>query len=335
MQGFKTMTARWAACVLLAALAGCAGTIKQDQRVNGDVTDIQGVGKVTARMSPNAVKQQADNAQFSRDELATYLYRKLESKGLVVGGAPHQVDIVVTDIRVRSAAAAVLLGILAGEDRIVGTVRVTDASGHPVRSFEVKASYALGGWGGGQDSMRMNWMYEKFADMAMQELEKIVGMPTNAGVRTQTTVLAPGSASSTLVLAPNAGRTAPATAAAAAPAPATPTPTPTPSAPVVVPDVASMPTTGTLEDVDAVPVGDKGHDAYREWLTWKSPRVFVVADGLRWNYARGTNPTDPMQPRDPVERALKFCQDHGRTGCKVYAVDNRVIYQRPAATAQQ
>ena len=122
MQGFKAMTARWAACVLLAALAGCAGTIKQDQRVNGDVTDIQGVGKVTARMSPNAVKQQADNAQFSRDELATYLYRKLESKGLVVGGAPHQVDIVVTDIRVRSAAAAVLLGILAGEDRIVGTV---------------------------------------------------------------------------------------------------------------------------------------------------------------------------------------------------------------------
>ncbi|HEX6708279.1 MAG TPA: DUF4410 domain-containing protein [Albitalea sp.] len=327
----KNKAASWRCLMasMLLALAGCAGTVKQDARFNGDVSSIEGLGKVVARMSPAAIKQQADNPQFSRDELATYLYRKLESKGLIAGAATHHVDIVVTDIRVRSAAAAVMLGLLAGEDRVTGTVRVMDPSGKPLRSFEIKASYALGGWGGGQDSMRMNWMYDKFSELALTELEKIVAMP-GSGSRSQTTVLAPGaSATPAVVLAPrtNSSVTTLAPTPAAAPAPV--------SAPVVVPDVASLPTTGNLEDVEAVPVGEKGREAYRQWLTWKTPRVFVVADGQRWNYARGTTPADPMQPRDPVERALKFCQDKGHTGCTLYAVDFRVVYPKPASTAQR
>ena len=32
-----------------------------------------------------------------------------------------------------------------------------------IDSFKVTASYALGGWGGGQDGLRMNWLYEAFA----------------------------------------------------------------------------------------------------------------------------------------------------------------------------
>jgi hypothetical protein len=328
----KNTMARVAALALVALLTACAGTVKHHSRVNGDVTGVEGVGKVVARMSPAAVAQQADNPQFSRDELATYLYRKLESKGMVAAGATHQVEIVVTDIRVRSAAAAVILGVLAGEDRVVGTVRVLDSANKPLRSFEIKASYALGGWGGGQDSMRMNWMYDKFSELAMQELDKFVVLPRTASTRTQTTVLAPGAAAPTLVLAPSSPNAAATTLAP--PDPAAPA-VRAPSAPVVVPHVASMQTTGVLDDVDAVPVGEKGREAYRQWLTWKAPRVFVVADGQRWNYARGINPTDPMQPRDPVERALKLCQEQGRTGCTLYAVDDRVVYQKPASTAQR
>jgi hypothetical protein len=40
-----------------------------------------------------------------------------------------------------------------------------------------------------------------------------------------------------------------------------------------------------------------------------------------------------MQPKDPVARALKYCQDHGRTGCTLYAVDNRVVYKKPVTDA--
>jgi hypothetical protein len=288
------------AALAMALLAGCAGTIKQDARVTGDVSKVEGVGVVVARMSPDATKQLADNPQFNRDELAGFLRRKLEGKGLMAPSADHKIDIVVTDIRVRSGVAAIMLGFLAGDDHVNGVVRVMDASGTPLRSFEVKATYSFGGLAGGQDGMRMNWLYDKFSELAAAELEKVIGAPR------------PGAAT---------------TAASASAPPALSAPT--------VPDVASLPTTGNLDDVDAVPVGDKGRDGYRQWLTWKTPRAFVVADGRRWNYARGTNPADPMMPRDPAARALKICQDMGRTGCTLYAVDHRVVYVKPATTAQR
>jgi hypothetical protein len=290
--------------VALALLAGCAGTIKQDTRVQGDVSRIEGVAVVVARMSPDAVKQQADNPQFNRDELASYLRRRLESKGLVAPSANHKVDIVVTDIRVRSGVAAIMLGFLAGDDHVNGVVRVMDANGMPLRSFEVKATYSFGGLGGGQDTVRMTWLYDKFSEMASAELEKVIG-------------------------APRSGMAVAMAGVSAATPPATP-------AAVPLPDVAALPTTGNLDDVAAVPLCEKGRDSYRTWLGWKPPRAFVVADGgCRWNFARGTNPADPMMPRDPVARALKICQDMGRTGCTLYAVDHRVVYVKPATTAAQ
>lgn len=286
------------AASVLAALGGCAGTIKQDMRVQGDVSRVNGVSGVAARMSPEATRQQADNQQFNREELAGFLRRRLESKGLVAATAAHQVEIVVTDIRVRSAVAAVLFGFMAGDDHVNGVVRVTDASGKPLRSFEVKANYAFGGIGGGQDSVRLNWLYEKFSELASTELEKLIATP-------------------------QAGVVSPVAAAAPAARPAA-------ASPVVVPDVASLPSTGAIDDVDVVPVGPKGREGYRQWLTWKPPRAFVVADDRQWNYARGTNPTDPTLPRDPVARALQICQNMGRIGCTLYAVDDRVVYAAPA-----
>ena len=140
----------------LILLTGCAGTVKHDTRVQGDLSRLEGVGQVVAKMSPDAAKQQGDNPQFNREELATRLRYRLESRGLAAPAATHQVEIVVTDIRVRGAFAAIMLGFMAGDDHINGHVRVLDPSGRPLRSFEVKASYALGGLAGGQDGARMN-----------------------------------------------------------------------------------------------------------------------------------------------------------------------------------
>jgi hypothetical protein len=159
------------------ALVGCAGTIKQDPRVTGDVSKVVGIAKVEARMTPEALKLQADNPQFSREELAGYLRRKLEAKGFVGPAAQYSVDIVVTNIRVRSAFSAIMWGALAGSDSVAATVRIVDQAGNPVRSFDVDASYALGGLAGGQDGMRMSWLYDKFSELAVAELEKVVTVP--------------------------------------------------------------------------------------------------------------------------------------------------------------
>ena len=54
--------------------------------------------------------------------------------------------------------------------RIVGDVVILDGANQPIYRFEVTASYALGGFAGGQDSARMNWLYERFAELTAQEI---------------------------------------------------------------------------------------------------------------------------------------------------------------------
>ena len=296
------------ACLLalaaLATLAGCSGTIKQDARVTGDISRLEGIAQVSALMSPDAAKQQVDNPQFNREELATRVRLRLEANGLTAPSASHRVEIVVTDVRVRGAFAAIMFGFMAGDDHVSGRVRVLDPSGRALRSFEVQASYALGGLAGGQDGMRMNWLYDKFADMAMVELAKVV-LPPRA----------------------DAGSIGPAAMVTLSPAAAAPAPV---QVGTPVPMVVSS---AALDNVDAVPLSERGRAAYREWLTYKKPRAFVISEN-GWFYSTwNTKPLDPMEPADPTERAMKRCQNAARPNCTIYAVDDRVVYTRPAPTA--
>jgi hypothetical protein len=295
---------------VLLGLVGCAGTIKQDARVQGDVSRLEGVTQVVALMSPDATKQLADNFQFNREELATFLRRRLEAKGLISATSTHQVQIVVTDIRVRSAIAAIMLGFMAGDDHVTGRVRVLDAQGRALRSFDVNATYALGGLAGGQDSMRMNWLYDKFSELAAIELAKVISVP-QAGAK-------PSPAAAPAL----AGAVAPVGASVMVPVTATTT------------QMASLPLSA-LENADAVPVNERGRAVYRDWLTQKSPRAFVVSESGHWFGTWGRNPKDPMESKDPSERAMKRCLDSGQPRCAIYAVNDQVVYSRPTAVTPQ
>ena len=297
----------WTVAGFLFLLAGCAGTIKQDARIRGDVSRLEGVGQVLAKMSPDAAKQQGDNPQFNRDELATRLRYRLESRGLTAPAATHQVEIVVTDIRVRGAFAAIMFGFMAGDDHINGHVRVLDPSGRALRSFEVKASYALGGLAGGQDGARMGWLYDKFADMAAEELQKFVN-PPRAG----------------------AGPIVPMAAATAVPAVAPRTAVPESFGAQAS---AGVPSTAALDNVEAVPVSERGRATYREWLTRRKPRAFVISENGWFYSVWGTKPPDPMEPTDPLERGMKRCRDAGRPNCQPYAIDDNVVYVKPGTPA--
>ena len=322
----EKLTQAWRGLALAAVvglLAGCAGTIKQDARVNGDVSRVEGVAQVVAVMSPEALKLQPGNPQFSRDELANFLRRRLESKGLVAPAATHRVEVLVTDIRVRSGVAAIMLGFLAGEDRVTAKVRVLDPNGRALRSFEVKTTYAFGGLAGGQDGMRMNWIYDKFSEMASVELEKVVAKPGAAlAAAPAPAPAAVPVASVPAAVASPAGTAAPATAI-------------TPVAAVSRPTRTAVAGAAAITDVEAVPVNDKGKDVYRDWLTRRNPRAFVVSEGGRWNATWTNTPKDPADPKDPAERAMKHCQNLGRVGCTLYAVDNNVVWVKPASPVAQ
>lgn len=91
--------------------------------------------------------------------------------------------------------------------------------------------------------------------------------------------------------------------------------------------IGATPKVPALQDVTAVPLLDeRGREGYRDWLTKKHPRAFVVSESGAWNATWGTNPKNAEDPKDPAERALAHCQKRGLTGCRLYAVNDRVVW---------
>jgi dienelactone hydrolase len=83
-----------------------------------------------------------------------------------------------------------------------------------------------------------------------------------------------------------------------------------------------------LDNVDAIPnLKEKGREAYRTFLTKSLPRAFAVSSSGSWSWAEDGD--------DPAERALAYCQNASKQPCKLYAVDDYVVWKEaPPAMAQ-
>jgi hypothetical protein len=130
-------------------------------------------GSLTVKLSDEAQIEAADNLKFSQVELDQKIRQALEVNNLLAeqhdSGLPT-IEVTVTSIRVRSSFSAIMFGFMAGDDHINGDVTVRAADGNTLQEFSVSASYALGGLGGGQDSSRLSWLYETFAEHVTEEL---------------------------------------------------------------------------------------------------------------------------------------------------------------------
>lgn len=73
-------------------------------------------------------------------------------------------------------------------------------------------------------------------------------------------------------------------------------------------------------------VNDAGQKKYLEYLDKPLPRAFAIADNGHWGYASGENPKNQTLPRDPKERALMLCNKAAGKECRLYSVDNEVMF---------
>ena len=114
-----------------------------------------------------AVKEKLrDSLKFDSQALGRTIELALTNRQLLDKAAKESavsMEITITHVRVRNTFNAVMWGAMSGNDSIKGDIVMKDASGAITDKFHVDTSYALGGWAGGQDSMRMNWLYEAFA----------------------------------------------------------------------------------------------------------------------------------------------------------------------------
>lgn len=74
------------------------------------------------------------------------------------------------------------------------------------------------------------------------------------------------------------------------------------------------------DDVQAVPVRNSGRTAYETFLSKWPPRAFAIGDSGAWGWAAGRD--------DAVESALGSCQKFSKEPCRLYAVDEDVVWDR-------
>jgi hypothetical protein len=159
------LTGRCAVLLLvLTALAGCASGVTVPDQHRDTKPEVRALRDYTVELSPHVKEQLPDNIKFDVAALTRAIDRSFAAHNLVATDGEFRLKIVVTDIRVRSTFSAMMWGFMAGDDHVNGDGFVSRVDGDSsMHEFKIKTSYALGGLAGGQDSTRMDWIYEEFA----------------------------------------------------------------------------------------------------------------------------------------------------------------------------
>ncbi|MDR5853356.1 prolyl oligopeptidase family serine peptidase [Caballeronia sp. LZ062] len=83
----------------------------------------------------------------------------------------------------------------------------------------------------------------------------------------------------------------------------------------------------SLDAVQSVPfVDENGRAGYRNFLNQYSSRAFAVSDSGAWSWAEGGD--------DPMAVAIAGCQKQSSDPCRLYAVDNAVVWKDKSADTQ-
>jgi len=124
------------------------------------------VTEVSITLTPEVQERLKGSLKFDQDALLKSIELGLTNRQVLnkekKEGA-YVLSVTVTHVRVRNTFNAVMWGAMSGNDSIEGDVIVKNGTGAAIDQFHIDASYALGGFAGGQDSARMNWLYEAFS----------------------------------------------------------------------------------------------------------------------------------------------------------------------------
>jgi dienelactone hydrolase len=83
-----------------------------------------------------------------------------------------------------------------------------------------------------------------------------------------------------------------------------------------------------LDSVGAVPYVDQaGRDGYRNFLKQYPSRAFAVSDSGAWSWAEGGD--------NPMAVAIANCEKHSSDPCRLYAVNNTVVWNNGSTTTAQ
>jgi dienelactone hydrolase len=82
-----------------------------------------------------------------------------------------------------------------------------------------------------------------------------------------------------------------------------------------------------LSDVQALPNASSNcRKRYEEWLKQPAPKGFALSQEGGCGFSWGVKPPSPGLPTDPAERAVMSCSKSGDRLCRLYALDDQVVW---------
>ena len=84
--------------------------------------------------------------------------------------------------------------------------------------------------------------------------------------------------------------------------------------------------------IEAVPfIGEAGRQAYQKFLGMATPRAFAIAPNGAWGRSEVSTPVSVTRSSsaDSPTAALAACNQSGAGQCRLYAVDDQVIWRAP------
>jgi hypothetical protein len=91
----------------------------------------------------------------------------------------------------------------------------------------------------------------------------------------------------------------------------------------------SYPADPTLAAMKVPHLNDGQQAEYQAFLTHPLPRAFAISDNGHFAMAWSNASPDPSMSADPKDRALVGCKRFAGQECRLYVVDNAVVYQEP------
>jgi len=154
-----------AVCVIL--VSGCASNAAlrsqhTDYRYNGEK-----YGKVVVTLSDSVSRDARKGMRLEEMLLDRKILAQLKAEGLYDESSQDSITVLVNSIYIRNAFNAVMFGFMAGADSLKGAVTLNKGT-LELATFDVNASYALGGIAGGQNQARLGWLSDKFAEQAVK-----------------------------------------------------------------------------------------------------------------------------------------------------------------------
>ncbi|BDA77981.1 hypothetical protein LPTSP3_g09110 [Leptospira kobayashii] len=161
--------------IILALVTGFAVNCSTTAKRVGDFqapnySSVKFNDKLVVSYVPEAEAEIKSNNIFNENNFLNYYKSVLKEKGVISEKAKETIEIKINDARFRSEGVAIWVGTMAGADSIDLDLTIKDAKGKVIDQHKIEISYALGGFGGGPNSVRTDYFYKKITNLTLQQL---------------------------------------------------------------------------------------------------------------------------------------------------------------------